>query len=240
MSVSSRSQALDRTAPCLPILPATPERHTHDYVRHGTTSLFAAYDLASGSVIAQHYRRHRHQEFLRFLKLIVVAVPSDLDLHLVLGSYVTRKTPAIKDWLIKHPCFHLHFAPASSSWLNLVERWFAELTNRKLRRSAHRSVTGLEAGIRKWINEWEQGPQAIRLDQARRRHPGNPRRLPPASLRLSAVTGHANEVRRDRPRRQPGRARQRILAPRRSQERPGYQISVRGCGLSRGSGPDSA
>jgi transposase len=155
----SQIQALDRTAPCLPILPTTPERRTHDYVRHGTTSLFAAYDLASGSVIAQHYRRHRHQEFLRFLKLIDATVPRDLDLHLVLDNYATHKTPAIKDWLVKHPRFHLHFTPTSSSWLNLVERWFAELTNRKLRRSAHRSVTELEADIRKWINEWNKDPR---------------------------------------------------------------------------------
>jgi transposase len=154
----SQIQALDRTAPCLPILP-TPERRTHDYVRHGTTSLFAACDLASGSVIAQHYRRHRHQEFLRFLKLIDAAVPKDLDLHLVLDNYATHKTPAIREWLVRHPRFRLHFTPTSSSWLNLVERWFAELTNRKLRRSAHRSVTELEADIRKWINEWNKDPR---------------------------------------------------------------------------------
>jgi transposase len=155
----SRIQALDRTAPCLPILPTTPARMTHDYVRHGTTSLFAAYDVGSGSVIAQHYRKHRHQEFLRFLKLIDTAVPKGLDLHLVLDNYATRKTPAIHQWLLKHPRFHLHFTPTSSSWLNLVERWFAELTNRKLRRSAHRSVTELEDDIRKWINEWNKDPK---------------------------------------------------------------------------------
>jgi transposase len=155
----SQIQALDRTAPCLPILPTTPARMTHDYVRHGTTSLFAAYDVASGSVIAQSYRRHRHQEFLRFLKLIDAAVPKDLDLHLVLDNYATHKTPEVKAWLLRHPRFHLHFTPTSSSWMNLVERWFAELTNRKLRRSAHRSVTELEADIRKWINEWNKDPR---------------------------------------------------------------------------------
>jgi transposase len=155
----SQIQALDRTAPCLPVLPTTPARMTHDYVRHGTTSLFAAYDVGSGSVIAQHYRRHRHQEFLRFLKLIDAAVPKELDLHLVLDNYATHKTPAIHQWLLKHPRFHLHFTPTSSSWLNLVERWFAELTNRKLRRSAHRSVTELENDIRKWINEWNKHPK---------------------------------------------------------------------------------
>jgi transposase len=155
----SQIQALDRTAPCLPMLPTTPARMTHDYVRNGTTSLFAAFDLASGSVIAQPYRRHRHQEFLRFLKLIDAAVPKDLELHLVLDNYATHKTPAIKEWLLKHPRFHLHFTPTSSSWMNLVERWFAELTNRKLRRSAHRSVTELENDIRKWINEWNKNPK---------------------------------------------------------------------------------
>src|SRR6476659_808597 len=155
----SQIQAIDRTAPCLPMLPATPARMTHDYVRNGTTSLFAAFDLASGSVIAQPYRQHRHQEFGKFLKLIDKAVPKDLDLHLVLDNYATHKTPAIKEWLLKHPRFPLHFTPTSSSWLNLVERWFAELTNRKLRRSAHRSVTELEDDIRKWINEWNKNPK---------------------------------------------------------------------------------
>jgi transposase len=155
----SQIQALDRTAPCLPMLPTTPARMTHDYVRNGTTSLFAAFELSSGSVIAQPYRRHRHQEFLRFLKLIDGAVPAGLDLHLVLDNYATHKTPEIHKWLLRHPRFHLHFTPTSSSWLNLVERWFAELTNRKLRRSAHRSVTELENDIRKWITEWNKNPK---------------------------------------------------------------------------------
>jgi transposase len=155
----SQMQAIDRTAPILPIMPTTPARMTHDYVRHGTTSLFAAFDIGSGSVIAQHYRRHRHQEFLRFLKLIDAAVPNDLELHLVLDNYATHKTPKVKEWLIRHPRFHLHFTPTGSSWLNLVERWFAELTNRKLRRSAHRSVTELEADVRRWITEWNADPK---------------------------------------------------------------------------------
>ncbi len=155
----SQMQALDRTAPILPLMPTTPARMSHDYVRHGTTSLFAAYDVASGSVIATHYRRHRHQEFLRFLKLIDTAVPADLDLHLVLDNYATHKTPAVKAWLLRHPRFHLHFTPTSSSWMNLVERWFAELTTRKLRRSTHRSVTELEADVRRWINEWNADPK---------------------------------------------------------------------------------
>jgi transposase len=155
----SQIQALDRTAPAVAMLPGTPARVTHDYVRHGTTSLFAALEVASGSVIAQHYRRHRHQEFLRFLKLIDAAVPAGLELHLICDNYATHKTPAVKKWLLAHPRFHLHFTPTSASWINLVERWFAELTTRKLRRSAHRSVTELEADIRKWINEWNADPK---------------------------------------------------------------------------------
>ena len=154
----SQIQALDRTAPCLPMLPTTPARMTHDYVRNGTTSLFAAFELSGGSVIAQSCRRHRHQEFLRFLKLIDAAVPKDLDLHLVLDNYATHKTPEIHKWLLRHPRFHLHFTPTSSSWLNLVERWFAELTNRKLRRSAHRSVTELEARHPQVDHRVEQEP----------------------------------------------------------------------------------
>ena len=141
----SQMQALDRTAPVLPMMPAAPARQTHDYVRHGTTSLFAALDLATGRVIGQTQRRHRHQEFLRFLKTIDRATPSDVDLHLILDNYSTHKTPQIHQWLVRHPRFHLHFTPTYSSWLNLVERWFAELTNRKLRRSTHRSVAALEA-----------------------------------------------------------------------------------------------
>jgi transposase len=151
--------AIDRTAPILPIMPTTPARMTHDYIRHGTTSLFAGFDVGSGSVIAQHYRRHRHQEFLRFLKLIDTAGPKDLDLHSVLDNYATHKTPKVKEWLLRHPRFHLHFTSTSSSWLNLVERWFAELTTRKLRRCTHRSITELEADVRRWINEWNTDPK---------------------------------------------------------------------------------
>ena len=172
----SQMQAIDRTAPILPVMPTTPARMTHDYVRHGTTSLFAAFDIGSGSVIAKHYRRHRHQEFLRFLKLIDTAVPAGLDLHLVLDNYATHKTPEVKKWLLRHPRFHLHFTPTSGSWLNLVERWFAELTNRKLRRSAHRSHR-TRSRRPKVDQRVERRPQALRLDQDRGRDPRNPRRL---------------------------------------------------------------
>jgi transposase len=155
----SQMQALDRSAPMLPMMPGVPGRQTHDYIRHGTTSLFAALDVATGKVIGQHQRRHRHQEFLRFLKTIDAATPADLDLHLICDNYATHKTPAIKKWLASHPRFHLHFTPTSSSWLNLVERWFAELTNRKLRRSAHHSVAELEADITAWIETWNTAPK---------------------------------------------------------------------------------
>jgi transposase len=155
----TQMQALDRTAPMLPMMPGTPERRTHDYIRHGTTSLFAALDIATGTVIGQHQRRHRHQEFLRFLKTIDRNTPPDLDLHLICDNYATHKTPAIHTWLAAHPRFHLHFTPTSSSWLNLVERWFAELTNRKLRRSTHRSVKALEDDINAWIAVWNEEPK---------------------------------------------------------------------------------
>jgi transposase len=152
-------QAIDRTAPCLPVLPTTPARRSHDYVRNGTTSLFAALDVATGQVIAAHHRQHRHQEFLKFLKTIDAATPAGLDLHLICDNYATHKTPAVRNWLIRHPRFRLHFIPTSSSWLNLVERWFAEPTNRKLRRSAHHSVAELEADIRAWTDAWNQNPR---------------------------------------------------------------------------------
>jgi transposase len=155
----SQIQALDRSAPTLPILPTTPARRSHDDVRHGTASLFAALDVASGQVISQGHRRHRHQEFLRFLKQIDASVPAGLELHLVCDNYATHKTPAIKTWRLRHPRFHLHFTPTSASWLNLVERWFAELTNRKLRRSSHRSVAELEADLDAWIAAWNQDPK---------------------------------------------------------------------------------
>jgi transposase len=155
----SQIQALDRTAPSLPLLPTTSARRTHDYVRNGTTSLFAALDVVSGKVISATHRRHRHQEFLKFLRTIDRSVPAGLDVHLVCDNYGTHKTPEIKRWLMRHPRFHLHLTPTYSSWLNLVERWFAELTTRKLRRSAHRSVAELEADLRAWIDAWNQDPR---------------------------------------------------------------------------------
>lgn len=147
----SQIQALDRAAPILPMLPGTPQRATHDYKRAGTSSLYAALDITTGKVIGALHSRHRAIEFKKFLQTIDREVPTDLDVHLVLDNSSTHKTPAIKRWLAAHPRFVLHFTPTSSSWLNLVERWFGELTNKKLRRGAHRSVRALNADIRAWI-----------------------------------------------------------------------------------------
>jgi transposase len=155
----SQIQALDRTAPILPMLPGTPERATHDYKRAGTSSLYAALDLSTGKVIGALHSRHRAIEFKKFLQTIDQQVPAGLDVHLVLDNSSTHKTPAIHKWLTAHPRFVLHFTPTSSSWLNLVERWFAELTTKKLRRGAHRSVRALNADIRAWIQTWNDDPK---------------------------------------------------------------------------------
>ncbi|MEU0499430.1 IS630 family transposase [Mycobacterium sp. NPDC006124] len=152
-------QALNRTAPVLPMLPGTPARATHDYVRHGTSSLYAALDLASGKVIGSLHARHRGTEFLKFLKKIDAEVPADLDVHLVLDNASTHKTPAVKRWLTAHPRFVMHFTPTSSSWMNLVERWFSELTTKKLRRGTHTSVRQLNTDIRAWIDTWNENPR---------------------------------------------------------------------------------
>jgi transposase len=145
-------QALDRSQPILPMRPGQIERRTHDYVRHGTTSLFAALDVKSGRIIAEHHRRHRGIEFRKFLDTIDRNVPQYLEVHLVLDNYGTHKTPLIQRWLLRHPRFHLHFTPKGASWINEVERFFAELTNKQLRRSAHRSTRALERSIRDYID----------------------------------------------------------------------------------------
>jgi transposase len=155
----SQIQALDRTAPILPMLPGTPQRATHDYKRHGTSSLYAALNLATGRVIGELRNRHRAIEFKQFLATLDREVPDELAVHLVLDNSSTHKTPAIKRWLAAHPRFVLHFTPTSSSWLNLVERWFAELTTKKLQRSAHRSVRALNNDIRAWIETWNDNPK---------------------------------------------------------------------------------
>jgi transposase len=155
----SQIQALDRTAPVLPLMPGVAERRTHDYVRNGTTNLYAALDVASGQVIADMNPRHRAEEFRRFLKLIDRSVPAALHVHVVLDNSSTHKTPQIQRWLVRHPRFTLHFTPTYSSWLNLVERWFAELTNKWIKRSAHRSARDLVASIRTWITGWNEDPR---------------------------------------------------------------------------------
>jgi transposase len=155
----SQIQALDRSAPVLPLLPGVPERYTHDYVRNGTTNLYAALDVASGQVIADMTPRHRADEFRWFLNLIERSVPAHLDVHVVLDNSSTHKTPSIQRWLVRHPRFTLHFTPTYSSWLNLVERWFAELTTKWIKRGAHRSVRDLVASIRTWIANWNEDPQ---------------------------------------------------------------------------------
>jgi transposase len=155
----SQIQALDRSAPILPMLPGTPQRATHDYKRHGTSSLYAALDITTGKVIGSLHARHRAIEFKKFLQTIDREVPADLDVHLILDNASTHKTPAIKTWLTAHPRFVVHFTPTSSSWLNLVERWFGELTNKKLRRGTHRSVRQLNTDIRAWIDTWNDNPR---------------------------------------------------------------------------------
>jgi transposase len=155
----SQIQAMDRTAPILPMLPGVPERATHDYKRSGTSSLYAALNLTTGQVIGRLHSRHRAIEFKQFLATLDREVPAELDVHVVLDNSSTHKTPAIQKWLTAHPRFALHFTPTSSSWLNLVERWFAELTSKKLRRGAHRSVRALNADIRAWIETWNDNPK---------------------------------------------------------------------------------
>lgn len=155
----SQIQALDRSAPVLPMLPGTPERATHDYLRHGTTSLFAALDVGSGRVYEQLHARHRAAEFGKFLRHLDAEVPPELDLHLILDNYATHKTPEIRRWLARHPRFHLHFTPTGASWLNQVERFFAELTTKRLRRGVHRSVRELRRDIREWVRLWNENPR---------------------------------------------------------------------------------
>ena len=155
----SQIQALDRSQPVLPMMPGVAQRVTHDYVRSGTTTLFAALEVATGKVIGSLHRRHRAEEFNKFLIKLDKQVPAGMDIHLVLDNYATHKTPAIKNWLLSHPRFHLHFTPTGSSWLNLVERWFAELTNKRIRRGVHKNVHALETDIRTWIAAWNTDPK---------------------------------------------------------------------------------
>jgi transposase len=157
----SQIQALDRSRPMLPMMPGTPERRTHDYIRHGITSLFAAFNIADGTVISALHQHHRAIEFKKFLVTIDKAVPVELDVHLVCDNYATHKTPEIQAWLARHPRFHLHFTPTGSSWINQVERWFGLLTDKLIRRGAHTSVKALEDDITGWIETWNENPRAF-------------------------------------------------------------------------------
>ena len=155
----SQIQALERSQPMLPLRPGTPARQTHDYKRHGTTSLFAALDIATGEVIGRCYPRHRSVEFRKFLTVIEKAVPKDLEVHLVLDNYTTHRTAMIHKWLLRHPRFHLHFTPTSASWLNQIERWFAEITNKRIRRGSYRSTRQLVQAIEDYLTVYNDDPK---------------------------------------------------------------------------------
>ena len=161
LSVDEKSQiqALDRTQPILPLRPGLPERQTHDYERHGTTTLFAALNVLEGTVIGQCQPKHRHQEFLRFLDQIDASVEPELDVHLVLDNYGTHKHPEVKKWLSERPRYRLHFTPTSSSWLNQIERWFAEITRKRIRRGTFRSVRDLIGTINDYIRIYNKNPR---------------------------------------------------------------------------------
>jgi len=161
LSVDEKAQiqALDRTQPLLPMRPGQVERRTHDYTRHGTTSLFAALEMKSGEIIGECHRRHRAGEFRKFLVTIDTSVPDDLEVHLIVDNYGTHKAPPIRRWLAKHPRFHLHFTPTGASWINLVERWFATLTEKQIRRGVHRSTEELEAAITRYIRIHNEHPR---------------------------------------------------------------------------------
>jgi transposase len=166
LSVDEKSQvqALDRTQPLLPLAPGQAERGTHDYVRHGTTSLFAALNVATGEVIGRCYRRHRQQEFVKFLEEIDGTIPEEdgVTIHVVMDNYGTHKTPRVKRWLARHPRYVVHFTPTSASWLNQVERFFAEVTEKRIRRGAFRSVRALEQAIRDYLGEHNRDPKPFK------------------------------------------------------------------------------
>jgi transposase len=155
----SQVQALNRTQPILPLAPGVPARQSHDYERHGVTSLFAALDVASGVTISSCYRRHRHQEFLRFLNDIDANLPGGLDVHLVMDNYGTHKVTKVRTWLARHPRYHVHFTPTSGSWLNMVERLFAEVTERCVRRGSHTAVRALEKAMLDYLDQRNKDPK---------------------------------------------------------------------------------
>jgi transposase len=157
----SQIQALERTQPLLPLRPGIPSRQTHDYQRHGTTTLFAALNMLDGKVIGDCMPRHRHQEFIRFLQLIDTKTPLDLSLHLIVDNYGTHKHPKVQKWLKRHPRFHMHFIPTSSSWVNMVERWFAEISRKRIRRGSFKNVKELISTIKQYIESHNQNPKVF-------------------------------------------------------------------------------
>ena len=194
-------QALNRTAPTLPMLPTTPQRATHDYERHGTVDLFAALDIARGTVISDIRKSHNQNDFIAFLNKIDREVPAELDVHVILDNLSTHKTPKVQRWLLRHRRFHLHFTPTYGSWMNLVERWFSALTTKKLKRSAHTSAKELAADIQAWVDVVERGPEALRVAQDRgtdpraagrllRHHQRGGKRMNPRLSRPFSRTAH--------------------------------------------------
>src|SRR4249919_3460009 len=179
----SQVQALARSQPVLPMVLGTPQRRTHDYARHGVTSLFAAFNIATGEVISDLHRRHRAVEFRKFLITIDKAVPDDLDIHIVCDNYATHKTDMINNWLARHPRFHVHFTPTGSSWLNQVERFFGLITDKLIRRGVHTSVAALQGRHPAMDRHVEREPETLHLDQNRRRNPQLPRKISGAHFR---------------------------------------------------------
>jgi transposase len=157
----SQIQALERTQLMFPMRPGIPARQTHDYMRHGTTTLFAALNMLDGTVIGDCMPRHRHQEFIRFLQLINVKTPADVTLHLIVDNYGTHKHPRVQSWLKRHPRFYLHFIPTSSSWVNMIERWFSEITLKRIRRGSFKNVKELIVAIKQYIDSHNQNPKAF-------------------------------------------------------------------------------
>jgi len=161
LSVDEKSQvqALDRTQPLLPLAPGQAERRTHDYVRHGTTSLFAALNVATGEIIGQCQRKHRHQEFIKFLDTVAERMPAGMPIHIIMDNYGTHKTPRVKRWFQRHPNWHVHFTPTSASWMNQIERFFAEITEKQIRRGAFKSVAELERAILEYLEHHNKDPK---------------------------------------------------------------------------------
>ena len=182
----SQIQVLDRTQPLLPMRPGQAERRSHDYKRPGTTSLFAALNVKTGAVIGECHRRHRSTEFRKFLDTIDQSVPPTLDVHLIMDNYGTHKTATIRTWLLKRPRFPVHFTPTSASWLNLVERWFATLTQKQIRRGTHRSVRQLEAAIKAYMEITNQSPRPFVWTKTADRDPGIGRKI----LCANSESGH--------------------------------------------------